>query len=55
MAEKWHFDVYQVYHNFSDTISPRNLNDTSKIMGGSETTFQNVIFECNPSALAQVV
>ena len=37
------------------TISPRNLDETFKIMRGSETTFQDLQFECNRSALAQVV
>ena len=41
-GKKWHMDFYQVYQNLSDTISPRNLDETLKIMWGSETTFQDL-------------
>ena len=39
----------------SATISPQNLDETSKIKRGTESTFQDLQFECNDIALAQIL
>ncbi len=55
LAKKWHLEFYQVYHDFTNAISPQNLDETLKNIWVSESTYQDLQFKCNCSALTQLV